>query len=71
MVSFVLVLFKDHPEDCLSGFSVELLQGEYCINAIDCIYVVKCKNVIFANFVILLFRYSVFRVFWSPLQLIC
>ena len=39
MVSFVLVLFKDRPEDRLSD-SLELLRGEYCINAIDCIYIV-------------------------------
>ena len=45
-------------EVSISGFSVELLRGEYCINAIDCIYVVKCKNVIFANSIIPLFRYS-------------
>ena len=39
MVSFVRILFKDHPEDRLivlpAIMIAELLQGEYCINVID------------------------------------
>ena len=41
------------------AFSVELLRGEYCINAVEGINSSKnVKNVISAYSVILLFRYS-------------